>query len=73
MGRELWRTDGTAAGTFLVKDIQPGPFGSAIRDLTDYNGRLYFGANDGSNPYEFWTSDERRAARFRSRTSRLII
>src|ERR671910_2568869 len=24
-GRELWRTDGTEAGTYLVKDINPGP------------------------------------------------
>ncbi len=24
-GRELWRTDGTPAGTQLVKDINPGP------------------------------------------------
>src|SRR5262249_10202189 len=24
LGRELWRTDGTAAGTALVKDIDPG-------------------------------------------------
>jgi ELWxxDGT repeat protein len=23
-GRELWRTDGTTAGTALVKDINPG-------------------------------------------------
>ena len=23
-GRELWRTDGSAAGTWLVKDIWPG-------------------------------------------------
>ena len=23
-GRELWKSDGTAAGTVLVKDISPG-------------------------------------------------
>src|SRR5688500_14331747 len=27
-GTELWKTDGTAAGTGLVKDIQPGIAGS---------------------------------------------
>ena len=27
-GRELWKTDGTAAGTVLVKDITPGAHGS---------------------------------------------
>ena len=24
-GRELWKSDGTAAGTVLVKDIAPAP------------------------------------------------
>ncbi|MEZ4655598.1 MAG: hypothetical protein R3E12_18915 [Candidatus Eisenbacteria bacterium] len=28
-GRELWKCDGTAAGTVMVKDIEPGPDGSA--------------------------------------------
>ena len=28
-GVELWRTDGTAAGTFMLRDIEPGP-GSGI-------------------------------------------
>ena len=27
-GEELWKSDGTAAGTVLVKDIHPGPPGS---------------------------------------------
>ena len=27
-GRELWRTDGTAAGTAMVADLAPGPTGS---------------------------------------------
>ena len=33
-GRELWRTDGTATGTFLVKDILPGSVGSGLGSLT---------------------------------------
>ena len=33
-GEELWRSDGTAAGTWRVKDIQPGPLGSDIEQLT---------------------------------------
>src|SRR5437868_12319592 len=28
-GQELWKSDGTAAGTMLVKDINPGSAGSA--------------------------------------------
>src|SRR5688500_6535641 len=31
---ELYRTDGTAAGTFEVKDINPGLAGSAPQSLT---------------------------------------
>lgn len=39
-GRELWRTDGTAAGTGLVADLTPGTTGSEIVDLKVLNGRL---------------------------------
>ena len=28
-GYELWKSDGTAAGTVLVKDIYPGSYGSS--------------------------------------------
>ncbi len=41
-GRELWKTDGTAAGTQLVKDIVGGPDGSNPAELTNVNGELYF-------------------------------
>jgi ELWxxDGT repeat protein len=49
-GPELWRTDGTAAGTVLVKDIDPTPYsdvdGTALdvgpTNLTDVGGTLYF-------------------------------
>ncbi len=33
LGPELWRTDGTPAGTKLVKDIRPGADGSAPADF----------------------------------------
>src|SRR4051794_30204869 len=32
-GEELWSTDGTDAGTTLVRDINPGPAGSRIFGL----------------------------------------
>src|SRR5688572_15821228 len=56
-GPELWRSDGTAAGTVLVKDIRPGAGGSGPQNFTDINGTLYFGANDGSGKSQLWTSD----------------
>lgn len=43
-GNELWRTDGTVAGTTIVGDLQPGAIGSAPTDLTLFNGDLYFSA-----------------------------
>jgi len=37
-GRELWRTDGTAAGTFLVSDFCSGPCSSDPGDIKTLNG-----------------------------------
>src|SRR2546426_601592 len=37
-GRELWKSDGTAAGTVLVKDINPGPDTSYAAELINFNG-----------------------------------
>ena len=48
-GAELWRSDGTAAGTALVKDIHPGPSSSYPRDLTNVDGTLFFSADDGAS------------------------
>ncbi|MBX7246153.1 MAG: hypothetical protein K1X53_11695 [Candidatus Sumerlaeaceae bacterium] len=41
-GTELWKTDGTEAGTELVCDLTPGPDNSVISNLTVLNGRVYF-------------------------------
>ena len=46
IGRELWRTDGTTAGTVLVSDILPGSTGSNPTNLVNA-GQLYFIADDG--------------------------
>ncbi len=56
-GEELFKTDGTAAGTVLVRDIMPGPGGSLPRNLTNVNGILYFTAQDPSGGVELWRSD----------------
>jgi ELWxxDGT repeat protein len=55
-GTELWCTDGTEAGTFMVKDIHPGIDDSDPVQLTVGDSLLYFKANDGSG-YEIWKSD----------------
>lgn len=62
-GRELWRTDGTVAGTGLVKDILAGPTGSNPTNLLPV--KLYAGSqlspsvlftvnSDGVNGEELW-------------------
>ncbi len=56
-GNELWRTDGTAAGTWMVSDISSGKGDSNPSHLTDVNGTLFFSANDGGSGTELWKSD----------------
>jgi ELWxxDGT repeat protein len=56
-GTELWKTDGTPAGTVLLKDINPGTGSSSPNSLTNFNGTLYFTANDGTTGQELWKSD----------------
>ncbi len=56
-GCELWKSNGTAAGTVMVKDINPGASSSSPSGLTNVNGVLYFVATDGTNGTELWTSN----------------
>lgn len=55
-GRELYRTDGTASGTTLVKDINPAG-DSAPSTLVNLKGKTYFSASDGVHGRELWVSD----------------
>ncbi|MFP2899316.1 ELWxxDGT repeat protein, partial [Corallococcus sp. 4LFB] len=43
-GRELWSTDGTAQGTVLVQDLEPGPVGSTPTAFAEADGWLFFSA-----------------------------
>jgi ELWxxDGT repeat protein len=56
-GRELWRTDGTEAGTYLVKDIRHGGGDSDPDVLTAFDGQLFFTADDHIIGEELWRSD----------------
>jgi ELWxxDGT repeat protein len=56
-GYELWKSDGTAAGTVLVKDIAPGDKDGDPTQLTVVNGTLYFQAGDGARHKQLWKSD----------------
>ncbi len=56
-GLELWRSDGTEAGTYLLKDINPGRTRSDVRDATVIGDTLFFTAEDGTHGRELWKSD----------------
>lgn len=53
---ELWKTDGTFAGTVLVKNINPTGK-SQPRRLTVYNNELYFSADTPNEGRELWKTD----------------
>ena len=53
-GHELWKTDGTEAGTVLVADLAPGASGIAPSWLTDASGTLFFVS---ATRDELWKSD----------------
>ena len=57
MGMEQWKTDGSSAGTTLVKDIRGGARSSNLQALTNVNGTLFFSAHDGTTGQELWRSD----------------
>jgi len=54
---ELWKTDGTAAGTVRVRDIRPGNASSNPGGLTPVGDVLFFLANDGVHGDAIWKSD----------------
>src|SRR5262249_3230462 len=56
-GAELWATDGTPEGTYLVRDINPGPATSGVREMTVIQGWAYFWADDGTNGVQLWKSN----------------
>ena len=57
-GEELWATDGTPEGTYMVKDIYEGISTSNILWLTRFNDKVIFSATgDSQDGQEIWISD----------------
>lgn len=62
-GRELWQSDGTAAGTVMVKDINPGSESSNPNHFEVIDNTLYFSADDGEHGIEPWVLSHNTFAR----------
>jgi len=56
-GSEVWRSDGTTAGTYRVTDVCPGRCDSRPGEIRAVGDLLYFSANDGFSSQELWVSD----------------
>lgn len=56
-GGELWRTDGTSAGTFILRDFFPGPDDGDIREMQAIGNILYFVADTDDYGKEVWRTD----------------
>lgn len=59
-GRELWKTDGTLAGTVLLKDInttEPGASSNPTYLVAVGPSHIFFRADDGINGLELWRTD----------------
>jgi ELWxxDGT repeat protein len=53
-GPELWGSDGTWAGTILLRDLAPGAMGSEPGEFTTSGRFLYFAATNPSAGEELW-------------------
>lgn len=56
-GWELWQSDGTLAGTHMVRDMNPGPGDSGIRWIRTAGNRVVFARNDGISGEDLWITD----------------
>ena len=63
-GTELWKSDGTAEGTVMVKDINPGLPSASIDQLRALGNIVVFAADDGVLGTELWRSDGTEAGTF---------
>src|SRR5687767_4056866 len=60
-GRELWRSDGTEAGTRMVKEAVPGTGGIHVTEMQVASGLLFYLDGNGN---DLWRSDGSEAGTF---------
>ena len=56
-GVELWISNGTEEGTYMVKDIAPGDGNSFPSGLVMHEDKYYFSASNAVNGTELWVTD----------------
>ena len=56
-GYALWRSDGTTAGTVMVKDLNTSSIYNGPYDLTAVGNTLFFVGYDSTNRNALWKSD----------------
>jgi ELWxxDGT repeat protein len=56
-GGEPWITDGTPAGTHLIKDVCPGSCSGAAYVYGAFGGKALFTGNDPAKGQEMWVTD----------------
>jgi ELWxxDGT repeat protein len=65
LDNELWRSDGTTAGTARLVDIHAGSQSSNITNMTKVGNIAYFVADDGISGPDLWRSDGTSAGTYR--------
>ena len=64
-GEELWVSNGTVAGTKMVKDIFPGETSSGVAWMQRFNDKVVFQAQaDVDTGIELWISDGTEAGTY---------
>lgn len=56
-GREVWRTDGTAAGTVAVSSFEPDPYASEVVDFAALPSAMILSGRTYGGPAELWRID----------------
>ena len=56
-GTELWKTDGSSAGTVMIKNINTGSASSDAANFTALGTNVIFSATDAAHGTELWKTD----------------
>jgi len=63
-GKELWKSDGTEAGTNMIIDLYPGGDGSELYEICYSGGNVFFYAKSDDTGGALWVTDGTEAGTF---------